>query len=66
MSKRLDKVDTQEIKLPKSNSDYGDNFNGEEFCTKTRGKMIKKIHLIKYHFMKKYQKINLLLYLLVF
>lgn len=42
MSKRLDKVDTQEIKLPKSNSDYGDNFNGEEFCTKTHGKMIKK------------------------
>ena len=42
MSKRLDKVDTQEIKLPKSNSDYGDNFNGEEYCTKNTRKNDKK------------------------
>lgn len=56
MSKRLDKVDTQEIKLPKSNSDYGDNFNGEEFCTKNTRKNDKKNTSYKIPFYEKIPK----------
>lgn len=56
MSKRLDKVDTQEIKLPKSNSDYGDNFNGEEFCTKNTRKNDKKNTSYKIPFYEKITK----------
>lgn len=56
MSKRLDKADTQEIKLPKSNSDYGDNFNGEEFCTKKTRKNDKKNTSYKIPFYEKIPK----------
>lgn len=47
MNKLLDNANTQEIKLPKFNNDYGDNFDGEKFPTNNTSKIDKRNQFYK-------------------